>query len=70
MWYSRKYNRSPMPHVLFFEGGLAIHGTSAIRQLGRPVSQARLEQCLWVWMSCTFVFVELFAHDQDTARRM
>jgi hypothetical protein len=25
---------------------------------------------LWVWMSCTFVFVELFAHDQDTARRM
>jgi hypothetical protein len=30
----------------------------------------RLEQCLRVWMSCTFVFVELFAHDQDAARRM
>ena len=31
MWYSRKYHMSPMPHALFFEGGLAIHGTSAIR---------------------------------------
>jgi lipoprotein-anchoring transpeptidase ErfK/SrfK len=38
MWYSRKYHMSPMPHALFFEGGLAIHGTSAIRQLGRPAS--------------------------------
>ena len=38
MWYSRKYDMSPMPHALFFEGGLAIHGTSAIRQLGRPAS--------------------------------
>src|SRR4051794_23647993 len=31
---------------------------------------ARLEQCLRVWMSCTFVFVELFGHDRDAARRM
>src|SRR5215210_2115618 len=38
MWYSRKYDMSPMPHALFFEGGLAIHGTSAVRQLGRPAS--------------------------------
>jgi len=38
MWHSRKYHMSPMPHALFFEGGLAIHGTSAIRQLGRPAS--------------------------------
>ena len=38
MWYSRKYDMSPMPHALFFEGGLAIHGTSAIRQLGRRAS--------------------------------
>ena len=38
MWYSRKYHMSPMPHALFFEGGLAIHGTSAIRQLGRRAS--------------------------------
>ena len=38
MWYSRKYHMSPMPHAFFFEGGLAIHGTSAIRQLGRRAS--------------------------------
>ncbi|HEX2137036.1 MAG TPA: L,D-transpeptidase [Microvirga sp.] len=38
MWYSRKYHMSPMPHALFFEGGLAIHGTNEVRQLGRPAS--------------------------------
>ena len=38
MWRSRKYNMAPMPHALFFEGGLAIHGTSAVGQLGRPAS--------------------------------
>jgi lipoprotein-anchoring transpeptidase ErfK/SrfK len=38
MWYSRKYHMSPMPYSLFFHGGYAIHGTGAIRQLGRPAS--------------------------------
>jgi len=38
MWYSRKYDMSPMPHSIFFHGGYAIHGTGAIRQLGRPAS--------------------------------
>ena len=38
MWYSRKYDWSPMPHALFFNGGYAIHGTYSIRQLGRPAS--------------------------------
>ena len=38
MWRSRKYHMSPMPHALFFEGGLAIHGTSAVGHLGRPAS--------------------------------
>lgn len=38
MWYSRKYDMSPMPHALFFRGGYAIHGTYSIRQLGRPAS--------------------------------
>src|SRR3954465_2009314 len=38
MWYSRKYDMSPMPHAMFFRGGYAIHGTSSIRQLGRPAS--------------------------------
>jgi lipoprotein-anchoring transpeptidase ErfK/SrfK len=40
MWYSRKYDMSPMPHSLFFYGGYAIHGTGAVRQLGRPASHA------------------------------
>jgi hypothetical protein len=34
MWYSRKYDMSPMPHSLFFRGGYAIHGTGSIRELG------------------------------------
>lgn len=38
MWYSRKYDGSPMPYAMFFRGGYAIHGTGSIRQLGRPAS--------------------------------
>lgn len=38
MWYSRKYDNSPMPHSIFFYGGYAIHGTNAIKSLGRPAS--------------------------------
>jgi lipoprotein-anchoring transpeptidase ErfK/SrfK len=38
MWYSRKYDWSPMPYSLFFAGGYAIHGSYSIRQLGRPAS--------------------------------
>jgi lipoprotein-anchoring transpeptidase ErfK/SrfK len=32
MWYSLKYDMSPMPYSLFFRG------TGALRQLGRPAS--------------------------------
>ena len=38
VYYSRKYDNSPMPHSLFFKGGFAIHGTEYIRSLGRPAS--------------------------------
>jgi lipoprotein-anchoring transpeptidase ErfK/SrfK len=38
MWYSRKYDNSPMPHSIFFYGGYAIHGTNHIKSLGRPAS--------------------------------
>ena len=37
-WYSRKYNWAPMPHSIFFLGGYAIHGTTEVNRLGRPVS--------------------------------
>lgn len=38
MWYSRKYDMSPMPYSVFFRGGYAIHGTNYLRSLGRPAS--------------------------------
>ena len=38
MWYSRKYDNSPMPHSIFFRGGYAIHGTDHLKSLGRPAS--------------------------------
>ena len=38
MWYSRKYEMSPMPHSIFFKGGYAIHGTNYIKRLGTPAS--------------------------------
>ena len=36
-WYSRKYDGA-MPHSVFFRGGYAIHGTTAVGALGRPAS--------------------------------
>ncbi|MCQ0988511.1 L,D-transpeptidase [Jiella marina] len=38
MWYSRKYDMSPMPYSVFYHRGYAIHGTGAISRLGRPAS--------------------------------
>lgn len=35
---SRKYNNAPMPYAIFFNGGYAVHGTDAVRSLGRPAS--------------------------------
>ena len=38
MHYSSKYDNAPMPYSIFFKGGYAIHGTDALRSLGRPAS--------------------------------
>lgn len=38
MWYSRKYDNSPMPYSVFYYGGYAIHGTNYVKNLGRPAS--------------------------------
>jgi lipoprotein-anchoring transpeptidase ErfK/SrfK len=35
---SRKYNNAPMPYSIFFKGGYAVHGTEAVRHLGKPAS--------------------------------
>jgi L,D-transpeptidase catalytic domain len=37
-WFSRKYDWSPMPFSIFFDGGYAIHGSYEISRLGRPAS--------------------------------
>lgn len=36
--YSKKYYNSPMPYSIFFRGGYAVHGTSAVGKLGGPAS--------------------------------
>jgi lipoprotein-anchoring transpeptidase ErfK/SrfK len=38
VYYSKKYDNSPMPNSVFFKGGYAIHGTYYVRSLGRPAS--------------------------------
>ena len=38
VYYSRKYDNSPMPNSVFFKGGYAIHGSYHVRSLGRPAS--------------------------------
>lgn len=38
MHYSRKYNNSPMPYSVFFNGGIATHGTTYTRRLGGAAS--------------------------------
>jgi lipoprotein-anchoring transpeptidase ErfK/SrfK len=37
-YFSRKYYNSPMPYSIFFRGGYAIHGTTAVNRLGGPAS--------------------------------
>lgn len=38
MWYSRQYDGAPMPYAVFFNRGIATHGTNAVSRLGRPAS--------------------------------
>lgn len=37
-YYSKKYYNSPMPYSIFFKGGYAVHGTTAVGRLGAPAS--------------------------------
>jgi lipoprotein-anchoring transpeptidase ErfK/SrfK len=38
MWRSIKYDNAPMPYAVFYDGGYAIHGTTAVSRLGSPAS--------------------------------
>lgn len=44
MWYSKKYDNAPMPHAIFFSGGVAMHATQSIAMLGRPASHGCIRQ--------------------------
>jgi lipoprotein-anchoring transpeptidase ErfK/SrfK len=37
-WFSHIYYNAPMPHAIFFYGGIAIHGSYDIARLGGPAS--------------------------------
>lgn len=37
-WHSRTYDMAPMPYSVFFNSGIATHGTTSVRRLGRPAS--------------------------------
>lgn len=37
--YSSKYNNAPMPHSIFFNGNIAIHGTDKVERLGQMDSK-------------------------------
>ena len=38
LWHSRTYDNAPMPHAVFFNGGIATHATTSIGRLGSPAS--------------------------------
>jgi len=38
MHYSKQYHNSPMPYSVFFNRGVAVHGTNAVSRLGSPAS--------------------------------
>jgi L,D-transpeptidase catalytic domain len=37
-WFSKQYDDAPMPHSVFFNGGIATHATQATHRLGTPAS--------------------------------
>lgn len=62
-WYSRKYDWSPMPYSIFFNGGYAIHGSYEISRLGRPASHG----CIRLHPKNAAVLFELVQeHRRDT----
>jgi lipoprotein-anchoring transpeptidase ErfK/SrfK len=36
--YSKQFNNYPLPHAIFFVGGVAIHATKGVAKLGTPAS--------------------------------
>jgi hypothetical protein len=62
-WYSRKYDMSPMPYSIFFDGGYAIHGSYEISHIGRPASHG----CIRLHpRNAAVLFSLVSAHSDDT----
>ncbi len=64
MWYSRKYEMSPMPWSVFFRGGYAIHGTHAVKRLGTPASHG----CIRLLTANAAIFYSLVSQNRDDTR--
>jgi len=63
-WYSRKYDWSPMPYSIFFDGGYAIHGSYEISHLGRPASHG----CIRLHPRHAAVLFALVRKNRDATR--
>lgn len=44
LWYSKQYDNAPMPHAVFFNGGVAMHATQSVGRLGTPASHGCIRQ--------------------------
>jgi lipoprotein-anchoring transpeptidase ErfK/SrfK len=42
LWLSRQWDYAPMPHAVFFNNGVAFHGTTAVWRLGKSASHGCL----------------------------
>jgi hypothetical protein len=63
-WYSRKYDNSPMPYSIFFDGGYAIHGSYEISRIGRPASHG----CIRLYPRNAAVLFRLVEANRDRTR--
>jgi hypothetical protein len=62
MWRSKKYQNAPMPHSIFFHGGYAIHGTTAVANLGNVASHG----CIRLHPKDAKALFDLVKADKDT----
>lgn len=67
MWYSRQYDDAPMPHAVFFNGGIAMHATYATGMLGRPASHGCIRQSP-ANAARTYALVSRHSHAQTRIR--
>ena len=63
-WFSHKYDWSPMPYSIFFDGGYAIHGSYEISHLGRPASHG----CIRLHPKHAAVLFSLVERNRDATR--